>query len=682
MNIRYRRDIDGLRSIAVGSVVLFHSGFKFLSGGFVGVDIFFVISGYLISIGLFKEMESGKISIARFYERRVRRILPAYSAVILASLLAGYALLLPSEFMDLARSSIFSSVFSANLYFWKGAGYFAGVPLSYPLLHMWSLSVEEQFYLVWPVALILISARNLNRFILPLILVLIFTTLLASELMIDYSSKTAFYMAPLRAWELLVGALLARVRWPELPGAWAAHALGGLGLAMMLIPIFLYAETSHFPGLLAVPPCLGAALIIYRDARYPSFVARLLETRPAVFIGKISYSLYLWHWPILSYFWYQVQRDPTTGESFALLVPILIVSTLSWRFIEQPFRAGSAVSTKIGKLAAGLVSSTGATLRFGVVSLSVLALLGGGVVLAEGLPQRLPAEAAKLDGVAREPYLVKHGCVFRDSVPENAVERCFAQADDLAPAKVVVWGDSFAGVQVDTLQRLLTKPGQDVISVVATGCAPLPGAIQHFGMGRKDERCNRFNTEVLEELLRRDDIRQVVMVGRWSNLYGMGLGDTNFVPSARILTNSQFTDRTLKNSLAVLEASLNDSVGRLIADGKRVAIIEEGPRYAEQVRPCVARAIWRGQDVAECGVTKAEQRRFRGPLADVFSRLGAGNPEVKIFDPLENLCGETMCDGYDGGVLLTYDNDHLTRAGTRRADVGLLELINGAPKAD
>jgi peptidoglycan/LPS O-acetylase OafA/YrhL len=252
MHIGYRRDIDGLRFIAVSSVVLFHAGLETMSGGFVGVDIFFVISGYLITCGLFKDADGQGISIARFYERRIKRIIPAYAAVIVATMLAGLFVLLPSQLADLGKSALAATLFVANIHFWTGAGYFAGDPLSHPLLHLWSLAVEEQFYIVWPVFVLLLYRMGLARWRVPLILAGIAVTLVASQLMLGYSAKTAFYMAPLRAWELLVGALLACGHWPRLKAGWMAHAIGALALALILVPMFTYTEASQFPG--CAPP--------------------------------------------------------------------------------------------------------------------------------------------------------------------------------------------------------------------------------------------------------------------------------------------------------------------------------------------------------------------------------------------------------------------------------------------
>jgi peptidoglycan/LPS O-acetylase OafA/YrhL len=381
MHIGYRRDIDGLRFIAVSSVVLFHAGLETMSGGFVGVDIFFVISGYLITCGLFKDADGQGISIARFYERRIKRIIPAYAAVIVATMLAGLFVLLPSQLADLGKSALAATLFVANIHFWTGAGYFAGDPLSHPLLHLWSLAVEEQFYIVWPVFVLLLYRMGLARWRVPLILAGIAVTLVASQLMLGYSAKTAFYMAPLRAWELLVGALLACGHWPRLKAGWMAHAIGALALALILVPMFTYTEASQFPGC-AAAPCLGAALAIYRDERYPSFLARALSLRLPVFIGTISYSLYIWHWPILSLVWIAHGGQPSVPVRILLVAVMIGVATLSWRYIERPFRtgappAGRQDSARIG-LAARAVAGTGRTLAFGGGVLACLALLTGG----------------------------------------------------------------------------------------------------------------------------------------------------------------------------------------------------------------------------------------------------------------------------------------------------------------
>lgn len=680
-HVAYRRDIDGLRSIAVGSVVLFHAGFTVASGGFIGVDIFFVISGYLISVGLFKEGDGKGISIAGFYERRIRRILPAYAAVILATLAAGLFILLPSEYASLAKSALAATTFVANIHFWTGMGYFAGEPLSMPLLHMWSLAVEEQFYVVWPILLLLLYRFRMARWRLPIILGGIVVTLAASEWMLDYSAKTAFYMAPLRAWELLLGALLAYVPWPRLPGAWAAHGIGALALALMLVPVFTYDEASRFPGLAAVPPCLGAALIIYRDAKHVSFAAKLLSMKLPVFIGLISYSLYLWHWPILSFYWFTIGgRDFTLTESLVLLAIIMLISAASWRFIERPFRKGVVATGRLSGLAASLVASTKSTLRFGVASLIVLALGSGALVAAHGLPSRVPVEAAKIDAIHREPFAPKVGCVFSDNVPSDPAARCFRDVG--TSPKVVLWGDSFAGHHIKAIEDTYAGSGVTVLSVISTGCGPFPGATSYFGFGRADVRCKRFNEAIFRELMTRPDVQSVIIAGRWSNLYGLKQPGEAVRPTARFLTDDAHRSRSLDSTLAAMQTSLDRTVSGLIGKGRRVTLLLEPPEYAQSVPKCVARAIWKGESRNICASSLQEQVSYRRPVYAVFAQIKQSNPQIAIVDPLGNLCPAGICSGYAHGVLLTADSGHLMQAGSRIALANMLRPDNRAPQRD
>ncbi|WP_374414089.1 acyltransferase family protein [Novosphingobium colocasiae] len=657
----YRRDIDGLRSIAIGSVVLYHAGFQVFSGGFVGVDIFFVISGFLITSGLLKDAAGDGISIARFYVRRIRRIVPAYLAVVLAALVVGAFLLLPSEYLALGRSALATSLFVANIHSWSETGYFSGSAISHPLLHMWSLAVEEQYYLIWPIVMMgffgLQRRTGLSTAWLPrLIVVAIVLSLAASELMLSYSAKTVFYMAPFRAWELLLGSLLASVRWPRLPGPWAAHAIGGLALALMIVPILLLTEASRFPGLSALAPCLGAALILYRDERYPSFAAMLLSRRIPVFLGLISYSLYLWHWPVLSFFWYASRSDPSPGWAFALVLLMLALATLSWRYIERPFRV-SAVPRAAG--------SDRNVLLLGAGGLAAAAIAAVVVLAGQGFPARLPPAAARVDALAREPYVSRHGCVLTDDLPDDPARSCFAAADRLPGRKIVLWGDSFAGQHVNTIERALDRPGRPVISVVATGCTPLAGVDQYFGKGRLDARCGQFNRAVFQELLRRPDIDSVIIAGRWSNLYGLPARMGTFDPTARFLMDADHRARNVRSSLDVMARSLDRMAGQLLDRGVAVTMLREPPRYAANVRDCVALALWRGQSVVStCGMPEAEARAMREPVDAVFSRLHQRYNNLLIYDQITQLCPADYCLGYKNETLITRDTEHLTRAGS------------------
>lgn len=658
MHIRYREDIDGLRCIAVSLVILYHSGFSTVSGGFIGVDIFFVISGYLISTSLFKDGDTGKLSITKFYERRVRRIVPAYSVVIVASLVAGYFLLLPSEFSNLAKSAVASSTFVANIYFWTMFGYFDGEPLSKPLLHMWSLAVEEQFYVVWPLVLIVLYRFGLQRFRLVLVLVGILVALSATEWMLGYSEKTAFYMAPLRAWELLLGGALAATKWPQLPNRLVAHVLGIVALALIFVPALTYNETMRFPGISALAPCLGAALLLYRDERYSSVAAWLLSMRVPVFVGLISYSLYLWHWPLLSFYWLAVHRETNLSEKLTLIVMTVGLATLSWIFVERPFRTGVSASI-FSRIYGMLVGTTRSTLIFGCCSLVFVASLATAIVVARGFPVRLPMLAATVDGEASLQVLPIEGCILTDAVSPDAVDKCFTSANADQKRKVVIWGDSFARHHVKTLEPIIEQRGFSPLSVIATGCAPLAGVIPYFGKGRDDMRCAQFNNAVLQELANRTDVVAVIMAGRWSNLAGIEHNST-----ARYMTDQQHPLRTLANSLAVLDHALDSTISALERKHIAVVLVLEPPRYNSDVRPCVARALWRNASPSECEIDVRSMRLFRQALDPIFEHLTDTHPKLEIFDPTDNLCPSGRCLGYRNGELLTLDNGHLTPAGS------------------
>jgi peptidoglycan/LPS O-acetylase OafA/YrhL len=680
----YRKDIDGLRSIAIGSVVLYHAGFNQFSGGFAGVDIFFVISGFLITSGLIHDAAGHGIAISRFYVHRIRRIIPAYLGVIFTSLVVGAFVLLPSEYSALGHSALATTLFVGNIHAWSETGYFSGSAISFPLLHMWSLAVEEQYYLVWP--LVVAGFFWLRRraglsmaWLLGAIVLAIVLSLAATEAMLSYSPKTSFYMAPFRAWELLLGSLLACVRWPRLRGQWAAEGIGGLGLLFMLLPIVVLSEGSRFPGLAALPACLGTLLILYRDDRYPSFAARLLSHRLPVFIGLISYSLYLWHWPVLSFYWYIARHDPSPATAIGLIVLMLGLATASWRYIEQPFRLHRQIASDPGEDIAepsrARPRRDARVLLLGAGGLGAAAAVALVVVTEQGFPARLPPPAARVDAMGREPYVSRYGCVVLDDVLEDPAVPCFGKADSLRGRKVVLWGDSFAGQHVYTIENALDRPDRHVVSVVATGCMPLPGVEQYFGKGRKDERCGRFNEAVFAHLLRRSDIGSVIIAGRWSNLYGLQKTASVFDPTARFLLDAQHRNRSAQSSLEVMELALDRTIRALLQRGIKVTVLREPPIYPVNEKDCTALALWSGEPVqSSCGMTEDLARSKRKPIDGVFARVHRRNSGFAVYSQLEELCPAGYCRGYKNGALLTRDTEHLTRAGSSIALSSLLEM--------
>jgi len=345
--LKYRPDIDGLRALAVVPVVLFHADVALFSGGFVGVDIFFVISGYLITAMLLQDLAAGWFSIIDFYIRRARRILPALLAVVAATLLAGFFLLLPGEMEQAAKAARRIAVFTSNHLFWHTqSDYWQQNTLAnQPLLHTWSLAVEEQFYFIIPV-LLLVCFKFRQRFgVLTALVLLGIASFSVSQYWLASQTAAAFYLLPSRAFELLVGAILAVILQREnKQNRFTNQCLGSIGLAAIGASIFYYHDQMPFPGMAALLPCLGAAAIIYAGAAVQpdqiGWVNKLLKTRGLVFVGLISYSLYLWHWPVLvltrSVGWHAWEwpEIPTP----ALIAGIFLLSWASWRWIEQPFR--------------------------------------------------------------------------------------------------------------------------------------------------------------------------------------------------------------------------------------------------------------------------------------------------------------------------------------------------------
>ncbi len=295
--LKYRADIDGLRAVAVLSVLAFHIGLSRFGGGFVGVDVFFVISGYLISSIIFADINASRFTITGFYERRIRRIFPALVAMLVVASVVAVIYLLPGELVDYAKSLLAATGSASNVYFWSHSGYFAS-PTSKPLLHTWSLAVEEQFYISFPLFLLLVR-RFWPQRLRTAVVALFFLSFVSSCVVVSRNADTAFYMPYTRAWELLLGTLLSLNIFPRLRLAWTRNVATLTGIGMIGWSVLFYSQETLFPGASALLPCVGSALIIWAGEGGTSLVGSALSWRPVVFIGLISYSLYLWHWPVI-----------------------------------------------------------------------------------------------------------------------------------------------------------------------------------------------------------------------------------------------------------------------------------------------------------------------------------------------------------------------------------------------
>lgn len=507
----YRPEVDGLRALAILPVLFFHAGLGF-PGGYVGVDIFFVISGFLITSLIHQELERGTFSLVNFWARRARRIVPASLLLTLVVLGAGWFILLPEDFQSLGQSASAQAVFSANLYFWKTSNYFAsGTTSVMPLLHTWSLAVEEQFYVFVPLLLAACYASRWlrQRHILPGLLALgFFFSFACSIYMVRKMPTAAFYLLPPRAWEMLLGALLALLPSsciPRLRG-WR-EAASWLGLAGIGAALFFYHDRTPFPGLAALPPCLGAALIIWSNGAAPAavpggagltLVGRVLASPGPVFIGAISYSLYLWHWPLFAYVTYWSPGPLALGVRVTLLVASLLLALASFSWVESPFRHRKVLPTKPSILA------------FAGAGLACMLLLGLTIAKLHGLPRRFSPEVLQLANAQSD----------RSLVPEHQVSDI--QTDRLKPLGIttgtrpalLLWGDSHGAALAPAVDLYCRTHGLSGRAALHSSTTPLLDyyTVAPYGLNERAVEYSR----ALFEYVRVNEIPKVILAASWN----------------------------------------------------------------------------------------------------------------------------------------------------------------------
>ena len=452
----YRPDIDGLRAIAVSIVVLFHAFPHLLPGGFVGVDIFFVISGYLISSIILRNIERKQFSVSHFYGARVRRLFPALFVVLVACAAIGWFELLPEEYEELGKQIVGGSGFVSNLVLWAGTGYFDKAASTKPLLHLWSLGIEEQFYLIWPAALVFVARWRIGALTLTTAFAVL--SFLANVLgihygRVDHDFTATFYAPYTRFWELMAGALIAQLGTRYSLSRSQAHWAGLFGLALIAIASLTFASDLYYPGWSGVVPVAGASLII--GAGSQSWANRYLSCRPMVWIGLISYPLYLWHWPLLVFTSYVLTPFSDVDRLGSVALSIILAAA-TFVLIERPIRFGSR------RLAQTIVSC--------VLMVSV-ACFGAFVWWQNGVPQRLPVMALFDKDLWPDTMAAWKAASCTIS---SASEKSLSCPQKFDPAKktLVLWGDSYASHLVPGFQTYFGKE-YNVVTLAASGCAPI-----------------------------------------------------------------------------------------------------------------------------------------------------------------------------------------------------------------
>lgn len=643
----YRPDVDGLRAIAVLGVVLYHAGVPGIPGGFVGVDVFFVISGYLISRILLRELQAGNYSIVRFYVRRARRILPALFVVVVATFLLGWWILLPLEYSRLANQGLGVLFFASNWLFWRESGYFDAAAEFKPLLHTWSLAVEEQFYLFWPLILWLVFYKT-GRLRLMFWLIAGISFLISCYLVIRKPSA-GFFLIQSRAWELLVGAglvihgdLSARV-------VRFRHVLSIVGLSLILLSYVFLNKASNFPAWNAVWPCLGAALLILVGA--DAWVNRLLQWSGLVVIGLISYSLYLWHWPLLVFLRIVHFGDLPLQQALSVVGISILLAWLSWRFVEQPFRRDSGQSSTVILVGYG----------FGLSVLASLALM---IKTAEGVPNRMPQAVVDAQLATKDVNQARDKCHLGLEQAERPMSSQCVTGNAEA-VKVLVWGDSHAEALTPGLSQTKTMAGLGIRQMTKTSCPPLLG-VTVVRSDRPYENCVEFNRSVLQYLTDTPQIETVFLSARWPvyvNASGFGLPESvSQVPKHYLQTLTNNKQGIVEGGDA-FALGLRTTIAQLKKLNKKVVIIGSVPEMLVDVPSCLARKRLYGQAQAECALT-VSQVQERLSVADRWIADIAKESDVSAYFPRNVLCTEVCSVVDDNDQILYYDHNHLSAKGS------------------
>jgi peptidoglycan/LPS O-acetylase OafA/YrhL len=633
----YRPDIDGLRAIAVAAVVLFHAEVRGFGGGYVGVDVFFVISGYLITQLLAGSgAPAQRLRLSDFYIRRARRIFPALCVTSLAVALAGVAILLPWDLARLGSYLAATSVLGTNIAVWMdGVGYFQSKMAHVPITHYWSIAIEEQFYLVYPITFRLIC-RYLPRHRTSALIALAVPSFALCVWGSYHAPAANYFLAPSRGWELLLGGVLATSAQPPATSRLLNELLAMGALVTLGLACFLYAPTTPYPGVYALAPCAASAILIHTGRQQSTAAGKLLSVRPLVFTGLISYSLYLWHFPALVLYGYYHIRDIGAFALVVLIGCIYALAVASWKWVELPIRTRTFLASNRSFLTAALIANT--------------AMFSVGVALwkSDGLPRRFPPEVRARGGEWLLDNDFLSGCVNLplDQIASGAL--CsFGPRDDSA-ARAVVWGDSHAMALMAVYRTLAISHHLRLYFAIRSSCRPLLGVTARAENERTRIGCAGFNAAVAQAV-RRLDPRVLILNGHWID------ADADLIPEPNrvgVPGDSNFS------------SGLRETLRQTGSINRSVCVVLDVPtlKYNLPNALGVARKRRIAEDFLRLSRTQALQQ-YREPERDIraLEQLGM----LRSVDPKDLLCPGDSCIYESDGNLLYRDADHLSSAGAQ-----------------
>jgi peptidoglycan/LPS O-acetylase OafA/YrhL len=669
----YRPDIDGLRAIAVLSVVLFHATPDTISGGFVGVDVFFVISGYLITRNIHDDIMAGRFSYSNFYLRRIRRLFPALFFTLLITAILGFLLLSPNHLERLGESIVYSAASLSNFYFWRETGYFDTASSFKPLLHFWSLAVEEQFYFIWPALLFgLFWLGRLWVVIGALFLLGALSLVLCSHWM-AMDAAAVFYLMPFRVFEFSIGAICVWLK--NIPGKHNAanEALLVCGLGAIGYSLIAYDESTVFPGSGALIPCFGAALAIYSgQAKYSGL---LLRNRLAVGVGLISYSLYLIHWPVLVYYRYWKFNPVSLSEHVGLIVAALLIAALMYKYIEKPFRYNSRKQYHLKPARFG----------FRCAALMALIVLPAAHAWANlGWKWRISSDS---DAILEQVRLDNHrDCGEYDAIRHSGYSCTFgAKNMEHNHFSVVLLGDSHSKHWVPGLHGLFSDNGISAINLGKGGVLPFPGGAT-FDTPTLQVPMHDNNSKIQGHV---EKIRPKVIVlsARWA-LYANSSIQQRDGEGRRFFSYGRHSTPGPNTSLMALKQALNDTISRYQALGIHTVLLGQVPPLGGSVKDCITRPNYLATDnsldncrIYSRGESLERIRSTNELLVSLSDRFGSS---VSVLLPSDWLCrnGE-YCDLFSDNGILYRDDDHLSHHGSiylaNKHLYGLVDVVEGVP---
>ncbi|WP_271895896.1 acyltransferase family protein [Candidatus Phyllobacterium onerii] len=630
----FRPDIEGLRALAVSGVIAFHFGYSGLPGGFVGVDIFFVISGYLITQHLQQEIaKHGTVNLWTFYARRARRLLPASLFVILVTLVAGYFILAPSEQQLYSKGALFASTYIINLWLIRWSlDYFAVDATNNPFIHFWSLSVEEQFYLAWPALLLLFTRIRPGKhgvFLLMAAVAAISFALCAWLTVV--SQPWAFYFSPLRAWEFAIGGLASMA----LLNNWAKRfpyspAMGWIGLALIIAAYLRVSEQDAFPGFIALVPALGTVMVLLGGVHQSAYGPKaLLAVKPAQWVGKLSYSLYLWHWPVIVYAAMLVP-DLTSVQRILLMLLTLALSIFSYHFVENPIRRNAwlMASTRRSLAFAALLTMTGVTVGYASATLAKHNITS---------QQRMIAETAERPSTVRA---TDESCVLD---LETVKPKPCIFGSQSSSQTIVLFGDSHADHWSTPLIDIAKKDDIRLVTYLKSSCRATRVTTWSIKLKRDYTECDEWRDLAIKEMIAMRP--QLVIISQLSISHlNEEISDSSELSPRR----RQWAD------------GIKSTIQPLVDAGIKVVFLRDVPTHKAYLDKCVARALWQGRDPSICDTPRAAA--LNEGDAKIEKGIVSSIQNASYVDMTSFFCSDTLCHATIDGKLMFRDRHHIATA--------------------